>query len=156
MTKPFLKKRTLSSVSGIWFVCFRSCGSSKTRRQNYRRSVMSRNKPSRKWVCTSASKKPTPLVCHPHQGHQAHLPLEGHASLPTASLEPQACVLLSKEGRAIREACQQFGGNPCPGCQASGTQHWLRLINSSRTAFCGDRKSYGHRLSVCVPGEPGG
>ena len=75
---------------------------------------MSRNKPSRRWVCTSASKKPTALVCHPRQGHRAHLPLERHASLPPASLEPQAGVLLSKEGRAIREACQLFKGNPLP------------------------------------------
>ena len=72
---------------------------------------MSRNKPSRKWVCTSASKKPTPLVCHPHKGHRAHLPLESHSSLPTVSLEPQTRVLFV-QGRAIREACQLFKGNP--------------------------------------------
>ena len=75
---------------------------------------MSRSKPSRKWVCTSASKKPAPLVCHPHQGRWAPLPLESRASPPTAPLEPQTCVLLSKEGRAVREACQLFRGNPLP------------------------------------------
>ena len=140
-------------MSSIWLVGFRSCGSYRTRRQSYRRSVMSRNKPSRKWVCTSASKKPTPLVCHPHQGHRAHLPLESHSSLPTTSLEPQSRVLLSREGQSGRPAsCSR--GTPCPGSQASGTQHWFGLINSSRTSFSSDRKSYGHKLSVCVPGEP--
>ena len=138
----------MCQASGL---CFRSCGSSRRRRQSYRSSVMSRNKPSRRWVCTSASKKPTALVCHPRQRHRAPLPLERRASLPLHPSSPRPVSFCPRrEGQSGRHASYSRG-TPCPGSQASGTQHWFGLINSSRTAFCGDRKSYGHKLSVCVP-----
>lgn len=107
------------------------------RKQHYRRFVMSRSKPSKKWDCTSASKNlpPSPAPASGPLGLSPH----SHTSLSSTRLEPQTYVLLSG-GRARQGGL--FKGDPLP--RKSSLGDTADLIDVLRISFSSDWNPHVH------------